>query len=375
MKHKLGILTSHPIQYYSPLFRFLAKELDLVVFYCHQPTPEEIGGPGFGKSFEWDIDLMGGSESVFVPNISKKPSLNTFQGCDNPALKTYFKTYQITHLIIFGWYLKAFIQGLIYAKQLGIKVGVRGDSQLNPTGSKIKHFIKKLFYPILLHRYDNLFYVGERNRKYLIAYGAKKDKLIFSPHAVDHSFWKIPEGFIKPSNKNVQFVWVGKFVANKRPLEAINAFILASTEFPNMELTMIGDGPLMTICREAAKISTKIHFKGFLNQNPLKLELLSKDVLILNSIRETWGLVVNECYGLGIPAIITNGCGCKEDLILDSNQTITMTKNHIKDLSAKIIEFYASKVTNQDFLELIEKKNNIYSFQNILNSFLTFTKL
>ena len=77
---KLAIIASHPIQYYAPLFKVLSKEIELKVFYCHNPSAEEIGKDGFGKAFEWDVDLLDGYEYEFLENHSKKPSLSDFNG-------------------------------------------------------------------------------------------------------------------------------------------------------------------------------------------------------------------------------------------------------------------------------------------------------
>ena len=78
---KLGIVVSHPIQYYAPLFKYLAGKLDLVVFYCHNPSEEDIGKDRFGLKFKWDTDLLSGYKYVFLNNISKNPSLSNFNGC------------------------------------------------------------------------------------------------------------------------------------------------------------------------------------------------------------------------------------------------------------------------------------------------------
>ena len=38
MTARIGYLVSHPIQYFAPLFRELAKQCDLTVFYAHRQT-------------------------------------------------------------------------------------------------------------------------------------------------------------------------------------------------------------------------------------------------------------------------------------------------------------------------------------------------
>ena len=57
---------THPIQYYSPWFRFVTDncpEIELTVIYGTVPTAEQQG-VGFGVSFEWDTSLLDGYRFV-----------------------------------------------------------------------------------------------------------------------------------------------------------------------------------------------------------------------------------------------------------------------------------------------------------------------
>ena len=75
MKTKLAIVSTHPIQYFSPWFRHLAeqgeslsKSLSLSKaqassfsfegFYAHKQTAKGQAEAGFGVEFEWDIPLL-----------------------------------------------------------------------------------------------------------------------------------------------------------------------------------------------------------------------------------------------------------------------------------------------------------------------------
>ena len=40
MSLRIGFLVSHPIQYYAPIFRALARRCDLTVFFAHRQTAE-----------------------------------------------------------------------------------------------------------------------------------------------------------------------------------------------------------------------------------------------------------------------------------------------------------------------------------------------
>jgi glycosyltransferase involved in cell wall biosynthesis len=373
---RLGIVSSHPIQYYGPLFRYLAKTIDLVVFYCHQPSDEEIGKDGFGEKFQWDTDLLSGYNYVYLRNVSKKPSLSHFMGCDTPEIGQVLKEHKISHVVIMGWYLKSFIQALIQAKNQGIKVAVRGDSQLNPKNPFYKRFLKTLFYPFLLARYDRLLYAGSRNKSYLLEYGAKESQLIFSPHAVDPSFWKREQtgNPDHPVGKTI-FIWIGKFMELKRPLDAIRAFLLAYAVDSSMELWMIGSGELMDSSRTLANQHPAIQFMGFKNQVELKLLLAQADSLLLTSDLETWGLVVNESFSMGIPAIISEACGSCPDMIDEGKTGFSYKTGNVKDLRDKILRMHEGIKKQYPFIKGIEQKNKIYSCASNQEAFAQFLNL
>ena len=56
-------------------------------------------------------------------------------------------------------------------------------------------------------------------------------------------------------------------------------------------------------------------FAGFLNQTEISKAYVAAEVLVLPSdYHETWGLVVNEAMASGLPCIVSDLCGCAEDL-------------------------------------------------------------
>jgi len=75
---RLGILTSHPIQYQAPWFRGLATLVELEVFFAHRPDAAQQG-EGFGTSFSWDVDLLSGYKHQFLKNVSPRPSPSRFR--------------------------------------------------------------------------------------------------------------------------------------------------------------------------------------------------------------------------------------------------------------------------------------------------------
>ncbi len=79
---RLAVVTTHPIQYYAPLFRLLAKEpgIELKVFYTWSQSQQGAKYDiDFGKMIEWDIPLLDGYSYEFVNNVAKDPGLTSFQ--------------------------------------------------------------------------------------------------------------------------------------------------------------------------------------------------------------------------------------------------------------------------------------------------------
>jgi glycosyltransferase involved in cell wall biosynthesis len=56
-------------------------------------------------------------------------------------------------------------------------------------------------------------------------------------------------------------------------------------------------------------------FTGFLNQSEISKAYVAADGLVLPSDHgETWGLVVNEALASGLACLVSDACGCAEDL-------------------------------------------------------------
>ena len=70
MTKKIAFFISHPIQYYSPLFRKLStnSDIDLMVYYFSDETLRKFTDRQFNAEIEWDTDLVGGYEYKVLKN-------------------------------------------------------------------------------------------------------------------------------------------------------------------------------------------------------------------------------------------------------------------------------------------------------------------
>ncbi|MBY0319830.1 MAG: glycosyltransferase family 4 protein [Reyranella sp.] len=314
---RIGFLVSHPIQYYTPIFRALAKQCDLTVFFAHRQTAEQQARAGFGVAFDWDVDLLSGYDSRFLVNVAREPSTDRFSGCDTPGIAEEIARGRFDAFVVPGWALRCYWQAVRACRRHGVPVLVRGDSQLRTQRNTFIQVAKWLAFSHLLRRFDGFLYVGQRNRDYLLHYGAPTDRLFFSPHCIDNEAFAAASAAAAvsrdPSRRRILFV--GKLIPRKRPADLLHAVSQLSGQ--PIEVAFAGSGELEAELRQiAANASVRVEFMGFVNQSELPAVYAAADLLVLPSnAQETWGLVVNEAMACGVPAVVSDAVGCGPDLI------------------------------------------------------------
>jgi glycosyltransferase involved in cell wall biosynthesis len=113
-------------------------------------------------------------------------------------------------------------------------------------------------------------------------------------------------------------LFCGKLIPKKRPLDLLAAARLAPRlDGRPVHLLFVGDGELAGELRAQLTLpgAPAATLTGFLNQAGIPAAFVAADCLVLPSdYGETWGLVVNEALAAGRPVIVSDHCGCAEDL-------------------------------------------------------------
>jgi glycosyltransferase involved in cell wall biosynthesis len=321
MTLRIGFLISHPIQYYTPIFRELAKRCDLTVFFAHRQTAAGQAKAGYGVAFEWNVDLLSGYQSRFLTNVARQPSTDAFSGCNTPGIAEEIAPGRFDAFVVPGWGLRSYLQAVRACRRAKVPVLVRGDSQLASQRGGAIRLAKALIFPRFLTRFDGLLYVGQRNREYLEHYGVPADRLFFSPHCIDNEAFRCASDAARRTktaldgNAARRILFVGKLIESKRPLDLLRAAALIQGHGGKVEVAFAGAGEAEAGLKQAAAdagISATFH--GFVNQSELPAIYAAADVIVSPSV-ETWGLVVNEAMACGVPAVVSDAVGCGPDLI------------------------------------------------------------
>jgi glycosyltransferase involved in cell wall biosynthesis len=112
------------------------------------------------------------------------------------------------------------------------------------------------------------------------------------------------------------YLFVGRLIPRKRPQQALEAFSTVRSRYPEATLAFVGDGPLETELRAAAReLGEAVVFRGRLEGEQLAAALAAADVLVLPAAREVWGLVVNEALASGLYVVASDEVGSAYDLL------------------------------------------------------------
>lgn len=344
---RLAIITTHPIQYYAPMFKLLAGRCNLKVFYTWgEDSIKPKFDPGFGKTIEWDIPLLDRYDYEFLTNTSRQPGSHHFKGIVNPDAIQRINAFQPHTILVYGWSNQSHLKILRHYKGK-IPVWFRGDSNLIDKGTGWRVLLKSLFLRWIYCHVDKAFYVGTANKAYFKKYGLKENQLIFAPHAIDITRFAETR-LIEASNfrkeLNIQetdilVLFAGKLEHKKDPKLLLNAFAQLGQE--NLHLLFVGNGILEEELKSKSqelKHKALIHFLPFQNQKTMPVVYQSCDLFCLPSrgSGETWGLAVNEAMAAGKAILVSDKVGCAADLVKNGKNGYQFKSGDQADLLSKL---------------------------------------
>jgi len=328
MTTRLGIIATHPIQYYAPLFRALANrdDLEVHVFYGWRGAADTSAhDPGFEQEVEWDIPLLEGYEYTFVPNVSSDPGTHHFRGLINPELVPSVESWGPDAVLVYGWAYQSHLRAL-WSFSGRVPVFFRGDSTLLDERGWARPLLRRLVLRTVYRYVDVALPVGTQSEAYFRAHGFDDDTLHWAPHTVDNKRFEDETGEAASealtwrrelgiSDDEVVFLFAGKLGAKKAPDVLLDAYQQLDGE--GHHLVFVGSGPMEEDLQEQADGNEHVHFLEFQNQSRMPSVYRLGDVFVLPSRGpgETWGLAVNEAMVCGRPVVVSDRVGCAPDLV------------------------------------------------------------
>jgi glycosyltransferase involved in cell wall biosynthesis len=203
--------------------------------------------------------------------------------------------------------------------------------------------LKQRLLPIIFGLADGVFVSSTRTRAYMESLGVRTP-LFLTPNVVDTSFFRERGRAADPGarrrtwgvpQKAFVALFVGKLAPWKRPADLLDA-IAAS---PNTWAVFAGNGRLREQLEARAVrlgISQRVRFLGFVQQTEMPEVYAAVDTLVLPSEYETFGMVVNEAFAVGRPAVVSSACGSAGDLVIDGQTGFIFDPGDVDGLAAAL---------------------------------------
>ena len=322
---KLGIFSTHPIQYQVPLWRELASTSDweTTVYYFSDQGIGQSVDPGFNEVVTWDVPLLDGYQHEF---LSKRP----VNECDSfciPKFNKFMSERRLDVTLLHG-YTHKFARQIIRGRQkFGYQVILRGEfTEMPRRAYSWKSLARTVYLKWFYQHVDHFCPIGVDATEHLGKYGIDKSKVTLAPYSVDDQLF---ENKSKVLNKrscrdqlglghdDIVFLFSGKMIPRKQPLRLAEAILKIVNQYPKLAVIYVGSGPQLEETRQllASRLGDKLVMPGFVNQSELGMYFKAADVFVLPSTYDTWGLVVNEAMHFGLPCIVSDMVGSRRDLV------------------------------------------------------------
>jgi len=302
---KVALLTNGFTPNRVPLWNALNQLCDLTVVLL---APTE-------KQRQWDLTFeqvqadvwISGSKQLFFPKLDWTLNL---------AVMSIYKVLDVVQphtVIVGGFESPGYWAACRWARKRHIPVVLWMGSTLlssRTVGNLVFDFIKRRF----ISKCDAFYSYGRCSGEYLQRYGAHADKIVTG---VNHSNVEHLESCdrIGPA-ETCALLYVGQLIPRKGVIELFDSLARVS-DLP-WSLTIAGDGELRSeLCAKAEQngFADRITWQGYVQQQNLSQVYRSADVLLMPSLNEVWGLVLNEALMSGLYVLGSNRAAASLELI------------------------------------------------------------
>lgn len=311
--YDLVIVTHIPNFYKINLYNKLSENIKILVIFIAGNTNEK-------RSSDF-IDI---SKAKFDNTVLHEGDYETRDIKSNILkLRNVLKSYRYKKILVSGWETKEYWY-CVFTNEKSKNCLALESTVYESSTKGIRGFLKKIF----LSRISLTFASGTLHKNLL-------DKLSYNGKV------KITRGvgiINKPKRNTIKKYYKKKFIFIGRlsTVKNINMLVDLFNSLEDYMLTIIGTGPLEQELKSKAK--NNILFKGQIENEKLEKYFEANDILILPSLSETWGLVVEEALYFGIPVIVSNRCGSCELVKEGTNGYVFNSNNHkkLKDIILSI---------------------------------------
>jgi glycosyltransferase involved in cell wall biosynthesis len=135
----------------------------------------------------------------------------------------------------------------------------------------------------------------------------------------------------------ISILFIGSIDRRKNILPLVDVYQSIPNE--SFTLTIVGEGPLKNELNEKIKNAENIRYLGAVPNDRIASCLMDADLLILPSIFDGWGAVINEALMCGVPVIAGDHCGSA--ILLDNKKrgyVFSVKENNLLKIMATFLK-------------------------------------
>ena len=352
MRKKLGVLITHPIQYFQPIFEELSKnsEISTRVFFGCKAGADKYYDEEFEKFISWDSSPTSGFESQFITNGANIGGLRGIAGCWKGILAAQeLIKWGADNVLIFAYTPTFITAATLWLKIFGRKsLILRADATDGAfRRGKFKKLARNVVLPAYYMLFDLAIPIGSESEEHYKNKGIperKRKKALFSSNVYlfetrIKDIKKLQPMSLDEGKRKQTVSYIGKLSRRKGLLTLLSAIkSMTREEIRKIKLIVVGSGELYERVKNQLKEVQELEYEmiGFVNQKKIVEYYAKSDTVVVPSIEgETWGLVVNEALQCGCRVIATDKVGASRDLLQTYPHEV-ITSNDASALRAAI---------------------------------------
>ena len=289
------------------------------------------------QEYPWQFTASGNYSIAQFP-VSKEIEMGIRGKALAEAVEMLFEKYKPDVVVTTGWADPEYHAVVLEAARRKVPRVVISDSRYE---SEPRKFHKELVKRIILKAYSSALVAGTTSKAYL-------ERLKFSPRAifkpwdvVDNSYFTEGVKHVGVEHETRYFFCISRFIPEKNIPRMIQAYHGYRSQGGTRKLVIAGGGTLESQIRkeiQSLQLNDSIDLVGFLTYKEIPKYLAGALCLILPSVSDTWGLVVNEAMASGLPVIVSQNCGCAVDLVREKENGCIFDPLDVECLKHKMLD-------------------------------------
>jgi 1,2-diacylglycerol 3-alpha-glucosyltransferase len=251
-----------------------------------------------------------------------------------------------------GWSNRLALEAVLWAEGRGCPVVTMSDStEWDSVRKPVLEWVKRR----VLGLSSAALVAGGPHGEYVRKLGMGEGRVFDGFDVVDNGYFESGAAMARRGGgvAGKYFLVCGRFIPEKnlvRVLEAYWRYCAGAVEGNKWPLVLVGGGGLEVELREKAESmglrvvaslpreggvveEGVVYFAGYRPVEELPAIYAGAGVLVHGSVKDTWGLVVNEAMASGLPVLVSGRCGCASDLVRDGENGYVFEPTDVEGLA------------------------------------------